>query len=114
MNIQRPRHVVVWGKHNCAVLLMDQTGVLEAGELALDLALDASSDSNCVKEVEWLTHAGAGVLVVSTLTFVKVFDLCGPTPLTPTHSFVLSYELSHIQNVAFVPATSRAGGVEGD
>ena len=25
---------MVWGKHNCAVLLMDQTGVLEAGELA--------------------------------------------------------------------------------
>ena len=42
--------------------------------------------------------------MVSTLTFVKIFDLCGLTPLTPTHSYVLSYEASHIQNVAFVPA----------
>eukprot|EP00618_Florenciella_parvula_P003699 CAMPEP_0119493024 /NCGR_PEP_ID=MMETSP1344-20130328/17396_1 /TAXON_ID=236787 /ORGANISM="Florenciella parvula, Strain CCMP2471" /LENGTH=119 /DNA_ID=CAMNT_0007528413 /DNA_START=41 /DNA_END=397 /DNA_ORIENTATION=+ len=115
MNATTNRHVVAWGKHNCAILLLSSSGVLDAeGELSLELALDAASESNCIKQVTWLPEVSAGTLVVSTLTFIKIFDVCGATPLTPTHSYVLSYEASHIQNVAFVPAnTEGVTGVAG-
>ena len=55
MNTATGRHVVAWGKHNCAILLMSSSGVLDAeGELGLELALDAASESNCIKQVTWL------------------------------------------------------------